>query len=463
MIGDDSLEAATFVIMVPLEIFATLQQLDLIPQWLILPHPKALIPFTQYSPFQVPSIPADFSPKSSLNFLTSIVFSPLTLWWALYYAKPIVRHKLHSYLHCVLPKPSNPDADSIMGAMEDELDDENIPGIGTLNSEGTMDHPPPKTMLEELKEDIQSLSNEIRDYLASWTKQTEKSAMVSNFREDLTTPSVDSLLDPSTQPPLPRNPADSTIENIPRPTNESEVESLHIQTRDLSLAYTSESPPPFRTPSESSTPSPSTPNIHVSTEIIPTDSSTADILQLNVQLHIPTIPNPHHNSTADSPTVTANTPTPLDPWPTTRDDTSTFPDSEAIKAEERSRSPPYHHTTALTTYPADTLSSHLATHLTTLLFLPLEALYARSVALNYLSSPMHLHGTNAAARERLRGQVYPLGAWFGTGLSGGGAAGYVGRMVLVAGMEWAMGWAVWQLGTGVVWWAGRRWFRWGRF
>ncbi len=76
---------------------------------------------------------------------------------------------------------------------------------------------------------------------------------------------------------------------------------------------------------------------------------------------------------------------------------------------------------------------------------------------------MHLHGTSAAARERLRGQVYPLGAWFGTGLSGGGAAGYIGRMVLVAGMEWGVGWAVWQLGAGLAWWAGRRWFRWGRF
>lgn len=456
----NSIEATTFVIMVPLEVFATLQQLDLISQWPILPHPKALIPFTQSSPFQIPNLPADSSLRSSLNLLTSLVISPLTLWWALYYAKPIVRQKLHSYLHCVLPKPSNPDADSIFGAMEDELDDQNIPGIGRLNNEGTMDHPPPKTLLEEMKEDLQSLSNEIRDYLASWTKQTEKSAMVSNFHEDLTTQPADSLPNSSTQPPFPLTPADPQIENVPPPNDESEAESLHIHTRDLSLAYTSESPPPFRTPSESSTPSPNTPNIHVSTEIIPTDSSTADILQLNVQLHIP---NPHHNSAADSPTITATTPTPLDPWSTTRDPTSTFPDFEAIMAEERSRSPPYHHTTALTTYPADTLSSHLATHLTTLIFLPLEALYARSVALSYLSSPMHPHNVNAAARERLREQVYPLGAWFGTGLSGAGAARYVGRMVLVAGVEWGVGWAVWQLGVGVAWWAGGRWFRWGRF
>lgn len=130
---------------------------------------------------------------------------------------------------------------------------------------------------------------------------------------------------------------------------------------------------------------------------------------------------------------------------------------------------PKHRVTTLTAYPYDALASHLAAHLTTLIFLPLEALFVRSVTLGYLSSPVHAHGISSGARERLRREVYPLGSWFGAGLRGGGGgvgggvADYVGKMVLVAGLEVGVGFAVWQFGVGVAWWVGGRWFRWGRF
>lgn len=39
-------------------------------------------------------------------------------------------------------------------------------------------------------------------------------------------------------------------------------------------------------------------------------------------------------------------------------------------------------------------------------------------------------------------------------------ADYAARMTLCAGLEMCVGYAVWQLGAGVVWWLGFRWFQW---
>lgn len=96
-----------------------------------------------------------------------------------------------------------------------------------------------------------------------------------------------------------------------------------------------------------------------------------------------------------------------------------------------------------------------------LVFLPLEALFVRRVALDFLSSPAGGIEARMAA-GRWRGEVYAPGAWGGLGLWGGGLRGYVGRIALVQGVEWGIGLAVWQLSAGAAWWIGRWWFEWGK-
>lgn len=96
-----------------------------------------------------------------------------------------------------------------------------------------------------------------------------------------------------------------------------------------------------------------------------------------------------------------------------------------------------------------------------LLCLPLEALYVRSVALAFLAAS----GTSPLA-SRLRADVYPKGSWFGVlglGASGWRNTGdYMGKMVLCLGIEMVLQLGVWQIGTGFAWWAGKKWFRWGK-
>ncbi|KAK5701161.1 hypothetical protein LTS12_028408, partial [Elasticomyces elasticus] len=72
---------------------------------------------------------------------------------------------------------------------------------------------------------------------------------------------------------------------------------------------------------------------------------------------------------------------------------------------ENARSPA-HRVTILSLHPVDSLASHLASIITTVIFLPLESLYLRSLASAYLSS----RGSSA-----LLSDVRPLGAWAGGG------------------------------------------------
>ena len=123
------------------------------------------------------------------------------------------------------------------------------------------------------------------------------------------------------------------------------------------------------------------------------------------------------------------------------------------------------------------MGSHLSTHLADILFLPLESLFIRSVALSFFSLPLFMpyspplqsrspflpsspHTSPSAAL--LRAEIFPLGTWFGVGLRGrrGRMMDYAARMTLCSGLEVCVGYVVWQLGAGVVWWLGFRWFQW---
>ena len=110
---------------------------------------------------------------------------------------------------------------------------------------------------------------------------------------------------------------------------------------------------------------------------------------------------------------------------------------------------------------ADTLAMHLSTHLSDLLFLPLEAVFVRSVALNFYNNAASRSPSGPAARWR--NEVIPLRSSLGLGIIPGGSRGYVANMAMSAVSELAVGVGIWQLSTGLAWFMGRRWFGWGTF
>ncbi|PLB54472.1 hypothetical protein P170DRAFT_397986 [Aspergillus steynii IBT 23096] len=111
-----------------------------------------------------------------------------------------------------------------------------------------------------------------------------------------------------------------------------------------------------------------------------------------------------------------------------------------------------HRVTILSSHPVDSLASHLATMITGVLFLPLESLYLRSVASAFLSSIESPPGLSSDVRD--------LGAWGGGG-SRADIAAYMGKMVLMLGMQAAVNASVWGIVSGAAIKIGRKFCGWG--
>lgn len=112
---------------------------------------------------------------------------------------------------------------------------------------------------------------------------------------------------------------------------------------------------------------------------------------------------------------------------------------------------PAHRVTILSSHPVDSLASHLASMITTVLFLPLESLYLRSLASSYLSSRNYSPALS---------DVRPLGAWGGGG-SGTDTLAYIGKMTLMMGIQVGVNVSVWGVISGSAIRIGKRFCGWG--
>ncbi|OJD25113.1 hypothetical protein ACJ73_03525 [Blastomyces percursus] len=127
---------------------------------------------------------------------------------------------------------------------------------------------------------------------------------------------------------------------------------------------------------------------------------------------------------------------------------------------------PDHRVTILSSLPVDSLSSHLASLLTSVLFYPLESMYLRNFAIQFLTSPSLLAalpltaGASTALTLGLSDDVRSIGAWCGGG-SRKDMLAYLAKMGLVVGMEALVSVAVWGMGTAATVILGTRKFGWG--
>lgn len=111
-----------------------------------------------------------------------------------------------------------------------------------------------------------------------------------------------------------------------------------------------------------------------------------------------------------------------------------------------------HRVTILSCLPVDSLATHLASIATTVIFMPLESLYLRSLAASYLSS--------TSAPSILRSDIIPMRAWAGGG-SRSDALVYMGKLMLMVGMHAAVNASLWGIVSGSAMRIGRRFCGWG--
>lgn len=137
-------------------------------------------------------------------------------------------------------------------------------------------------------------------------------------------------------------------------------------------------------------------------------------------------------------------------------DLETRPPPSRSTARPRSTSMNYaplgHRVTVLSAHPVDSVASHMASILANVLFIPLESVFLRSLASAYLSSP--------GSYSSLRHDILPMGAWAGGG-SVGSRLAYMGKLIILTGMQVAINCGAWSTITGVVTYIGRRYCGWG--
>lgn len=113
-----------------------------------------------------------------------------------------------------------------------------------------------------------------------------------------------------------------------------------------------------------------------------------------------------------------------------------------------------HRVTLLSAHPVDSLASHLAAFITTIILSPIESLYVRSLAHSYLA--LHPLSTVRAS------DLHSIGLWgWGGGRTWSDTFAYCGRLVLMRGMQAALRAGVWGFLVGSTMRIGRKFCGWG--
>ncbi|KAI4122870.1 MAG: hypothetical protein LQ347_006357, partial [Umbilicaria vellea] len=355
----------------------------------------SLIPFSASSPFHYPVLPAKISVGSSIAFLASLILSPLPLYWIFSQYKGWCDRKAYSYMREVIPKPENPDGYSIEGAMEDELDGETIAGLGSMKDYNEFEHREATTLLGEIRKDLRAMVQRLRAAAGFRTAPPED-------EEDMPVDEPDSpvvyIEQPETNPQASLEPevyaSQTTPPSIHLPESHPGFSPLDLDENDLpppppepvTPADEPTSPSSSLASAEAMIPEPSTGPTAVQ---VTTHAGSTDTLHMNVEIagRVPGAAPLYTSSFSASPR------------PALVETITELPRTAA----------PRHRVTALSAHLADSLGSHISTHLADLLCLPLEALFMRSLTLAFLAAARPTATAHAAALG-LRRDVYPLGS-----------------------------------------------------
>ena len=144
-----SLKIGSFTLLSPLQLFATLQRLDLLPAWPLLPSPFRLDFFTPL----LPQLPSAWTRASTATFFSKLATSPFITFLCMFYFTDVVKSKLCSYSRAALPRPDNPDRASFRFEIDNEAS-------GTAP---VLDYPRLQGSLwEELQKDIENFVGKLR-------------------------------------------------------------------------------------------------------------------------------------------------------------------------------------------------------------------------------------------------------------------------------------------------------------
>lgn len=444
----------------PVEIYATLQKLDLVPTRPVLPWS---LPLKDLSQFFLPTLPTVLTPRSFIQYSISLVLSPIGAYTIYKYFPLVPEQKLLAYSAMILPRPENPDAYSQKVSSEEISWFEDLDNSPYMDVQSRAKFRRSGSLAKEIKKDVKELINSLVTVGLDWRDRLrrafEPNASEKTMAEEPSGKSTEAIEatedDPSTQngteispPQLPTLPI--IISGVDQPfqttliTGETNTLRQEPTSRSRHQPLTT-SPVHSPTPSVSSgDESPTVQELDTNIVQVTTRTGSTDTLHMNVEFNaaLPGVPVFTSSFSASPRQAIAETAT-------------------AHEIDE-----PYHRVTALTTYASSSLSHLLASQITESCTIPLEALFVRSVAHRFIGlGAMSANPATRARVAKLRSDVFPMGSWMGLGMPGWGwraAVGYVSRMTLCAACKAAVWIAVWEYGVGVSFWLGYKWFGWGK-
>ena len=477
-----SFDISVFLLILPLDIFGTLQRLGFLHFASPLPNLTKLLPITKDLVRSLSATVRD-GQQGSQSMWRLLGLIPIIYPWLGLGFHHRIQGKVYQYVWAALPKPTHPDRYSLMGAEEDDLDFDTISGLIDENKPESSDLK--MTFSEQLASDLQKIGETFQivyDRCSNYAKR-----IPIPFRQQKDHYEIIDETDPFKTPTevIPDQPLPPPSMNVA--DNYGFDSSVHNPPNHFSPP----SPSPANSPSPNS-PSPSTPPSNPSSTA-PSNSSSPRALALysnnedgtvhvNLTIAVPTQgpPGPENEPRQPQPNPTApyrNTPPRSPQRRTPSQEGEGAGEDGALMAVQQNptvyptpptpQPTPHHRITALTAHPTDAMAQRISGLITDFLFMPFEALYVRTVALAFLSSaiPSSLTTAGTSAAERWKGEIYAPGSWFGPGLRGGAGGwramgDYMGKMLLVQGLEAGMGLVVWQVGVGFTWWIGRKWCAW---
>ncbi|KAL8821813.1 MAG: hypothetical protein Q9223_000225 [Gallowayella weberi] len=393
------LQACILSILAPIQFHAVLQGLGLVSPWPPCPHWKAFVPFTAASLIRPIYIPATVTFSSGLQYLSSIVTSPVVLWYCLKRAHSKLARKIGVYMDLSLPHPDYPNPDLVI-----RTGSRNIPWPTPATD--TMSFERGTTVRSQTQVDW----TDFRNYLSSWTSWWRSPIKVTQSWKPTASVSGPEGTARSEEDP-------STAQIQSRRTDTGHAND-NPERGDIAESAASEE---WLDSSLISRPSPPRTDSQGGSDPLASQSGSDD-WQANIEgseLGI-TSPKPKHD--AQIPLM------------------------------------PRYHVTILSTLLSRAMTMNLSICIADILLLPLDALYARSVALAYLDTA----GAGASyAAMGLGNEIYPLGSWLGFGLRGGSPWEYARKIALCFGLEMLIRGAAWQLTAGATWWVGRKYYAWG--
>ena len=117
-IGDfPRLKWVSHLVLIPLQFYATLQRLDLIPAWPLLPWPFG----PSYLQPLLPILPVYQSKVSLIEYTRYLASCPLTSFLCMIWFTEKVKPRIGQYARAVLPRPDNPDVPSFYSTYDEEV------------------------------------------------------------------------------------------------------------------------------------------------------------------------------------------------------------------------------------------------------------------------------------------------------------------------------------------------------